>query len=78
MRISGCLIAYPYHRRLNRVKIPLNRQSDPNPIPIIIRSFCPADQSACSKLYLEGLVGGKIEDNDTGYDIDVTYRNFVP
>jgi ribosomal protein S18 acetylase RimI-like enzyme len=35
-----------------------------------IRSFRPEDQSACMALYIDGLVGGKIAENDTGYDID--------
>jgi GNAT superfamily N-acetyltransferase len=37
---------------------------------ITIRSFCPADQGACRKLYVEGIISGKIADNDTGFDID--------
>lgn len=37
---------------------------------VTIRSFHREDQVACKKLYLEGLVGGKISDNDTGVDID--------
>jgi ribosomal protein S18 acetylase RimI-like enzyme len=39
-------------------------------IPITIRSFRPEDAPACSKLYSEGLLGGKLADNDTGLDID--------
>jgi GNAT superfamily N-acetyltransferase len=35
-----------------------------------IRSFQPADAPACKRLYLEGLIGGKIADNDTGLDMD--------
>jgi ribosomal protein S18 acetylase RimI-like enzyme len=35
-----------------------------------IRSFRPEDQPACLALYVDGLMGGKIADNDTGYDID--------
>jgi ribosomal protein S18 acetylase RimI-like enzyme len=35
-----------------------------------IRSFQPQDQRACLRLYSEGLIGGKIADNDTGLDID--------
>ncbi len=38
--------------------------------PIQIRSFTPADAHACHTLYLEGLIGGQIADNDTGMDID--------
>ncbi len=36
----------------------------------VIRSFQPADADACRHLYLEGLIGGQIADNDTGMDID--------
>lgn len=39
-------------------------------IHTIIRSFRACDSAACRKLYSEGLVGGKIADNDTGLDID--------
>jgi len=39
-------------------------------IPATIRSFIHSDQAACSALYVDGLIGGKIADNDTGYDID--------
>jgi len=35
-----------------------------------IRAFCPADAPVCRKLYVEGLVGGKLAENDTGSDID--------
>ena len=35
-----------------------------------IRSFRPDDLEACQKLYREGMIGGKIADNDTGMDID--------
>ena len=39
-------------------------------IPAVIRSFTRADQPACTALYEQGLIGGKISDNDTGFDID--------
>ncbi|HWE04769.1 MAG TPA: GNAT family N-acetyltransferase [Tepidisphaeraceae bacterium] len=38
--------------------------------PFSIRSFRPSDAAACKLLYLEGIISGKIADNDTGYDID--------
>src|SRR5438094_4259181 len=41
-----------------------------NPLPVTIRTYRPADQAQVRKLYLEGLVGGKIASNDTGLDID--------
>lgn len=39
-------------------------------IPVSIRSFRAADLPACRKLYVEGLLGGKLAENDTGLDID--------
>lgn len=41
-----------------------------NPREFSIRSFRPADLPACRKLYVEGLLGGKLSENDTGLDID--------
>ena len=35
-----------------------------------IRSFRPADQAACGRLYAEGLIGGALSENDTGADLD--------
>jgi len=35
-----------------------------------IRSFTPADLSACQALYRDVVVGGQIAENDTGLDID--------
>jgi ribosomal protein S18 acetylase RimI-like enzyme len=35
-----------------------------------IRSFRPADQPACWRLYEDGLVGGALSDNDTCADLD--------
>jgi ribosomal protein S18 acetylase RimI-like enzyme len=35
-----------------------------------IRSFRPADLPACRKLYVQGLLGGRLAENDTGLDID--------
>jgi len=35
-----------------------------------IRSFRQGDLPACQKLYVEGLLGGKLAENDTGLDID--------
>jgi ribosomal protein S18 acetylase RimI-like enzyme len=38
-------------------------------IPATIRDFRPEDQVACAALYEDGLIGGKIADNDTGLDV---------
>lgn len=35
-----------------------------------IRSYLPRDLAACRQLYVEGLIGGKLAENDTGLDID--------
>jgi ribosomal protein S18 acetylase RimI-like enzyme len=40
------------------------------PLQWTIRGFRPADLPACRKLYVEGLLGGKLAENDTGLDID--------
>ena len=42
----------------------------PTDIPVTIRPFRPADQSACLTLYHDGLLGGRLAGNDTGFDID--------
>jgi len=39
-------------------------------ISIKIRSFEPRDQGACVGLYREGLLGGKLAENDSGLDVD--------
>jgi ribosomal protein S18 acetylase RimI-like enzyme len=38
--------------------------------PVTIRSFKCGDLATCSKLYREGLIGGRIAENDTALDID--------
>ena len=40
------------------------------PLPAKIRSFTPADQAACNRLYREGLISGGLSENDTGVDLD--------
>ena len=39
-------------------------------IPFRIRSFKREDLPACRQLYVEGLLGGKLAENDSGLDID--------
>ena len=39
-------------------------------IPVTVRTYEPRDADACRRLYVEGLLGGKLADNDTGLDID--------
>ena len=47
-------------------------------IPIRVRSFRDDDLPACRLLYAEGLLGGKLAENDTGldiHDIDQAYMS---
>src|SRR5262245_61551224 len=44
--------------------------SPPNSTEFTIRPFRPADLRACKRLYTEGLLGGKLAENDTGLDLD--------
>jgi ribosomal protein S18 acetylase RimI-like enzyme len=46
-------------------------------LPITIRSVRQDDCVACTKLYREGLVGGKIAENDTGLDIDDIWSAYM-
>jgi ribosomal protein S18 acetylase RimI-like enzyme len=46
-------------------------------VPATIRSFRPEDQGACNALYTEGLVGGKIAENDTAYDINHIHASYI-
>jgi ribosomal protein S18 acetylase RimI-like enzyme len=39
-------------------------------LEVTVRPYSPADKAACQKLYLEGLISGRIASNDTGLDID--------
>lgn len=51
--------------------------SDDSHIPATVRSFEPNDQAACRTLYEEGLLGGCIAENDTGYDMDHIYDVYM-
>jgi ribosomal protein S18 acetylase RimI-like enzyme len=47
--------------------------------PWIVRSYLPTDLPACRTLYVEGLIGGRIAENDTGLDIDdIDHAYMVP
>jgi ribosomal protein S18 acetylase RimI-like enzyme len=39
-------------------------------VPFTIRSFRREDLPACTQLYVEGLISGRMAENDTGVDID--------
>src|SRR5688500_4956771 len=45
--------------------------------PYVVRSFRREDIAACTQLYVEGLLGGKIAENDTGLDIDDIERAYM-
>jgi GNAT superfamily N-acetyltransferase len=49
----------------------------PLPSDTHIRSFRLEDIDACRKLYVEGLIGGKLADNDTATDIDDIQRAYM-
>ena len=42
----------------------------PVEIPVTVRSFRHEDLPACKRLYVEGLLGGKLAENDSGLDIE--------
>jgi ribosomal protein S18 acetylase RimI-like enzyme len=46
-------------------------------VPILIRSFEEADQAACAALYVDGLLQGKLADNDSGLDIDNIFAAYM-
>jgi GNAT superfamily N-acetyltransferase len=43
--------------------------ADPSP-SFRVREFQSRDLPACRKLYVDGMLGGKLAENDTGFDID--------
>jgi ribosomal protein S18 acetylase RimI-like enzyme len=54
--------------------MPGSTHSDPHdpptpPLPVRVRSFCAGDLPACQRLFIDGLLGGKIAEGDTGFDI---------
>ena len=50
---------------------PSDRSSPPaGPAPVTVREFRPEDLPACRTLYVDGLIGGRLAENDTGMDID--------
>lgn len=51
--------------------------SEQGTIPAIIRSFQAGDQPQCRSLYLEGLTGGCIAENDTGCDMDHIFDAYM-
>src|SRR4051794_37857718 len=52
-------------------------RSSPSAPGITIRTFRPHDTPSCTTLYREGLIGGKIAENDTGLDMDDIERAYL-
>src|SRR4051812_4060368 len=50
---------------------------DEQPNSFTIRSFRDADSAECVQLYREGLLGGKIAENDTGLDMDDVQQAYL-
>ena len=48
----------------------MSHPMDAPDVDFTVRSFRPGDLPACRVLYREGLLGGKLAENDTGLDID--------
>lgn len=48
-----------------------------DPSVVVVRSFRHDDQGACLSLYVHGLLGGKIADNDTGLDVEDIDRAYM-
>lgn len=44
--------------------------TDTRDVHFTVRSFRPSDQEACHVLYVAGLVGGSLAENDTALDLD--------
>ena len=48
-----------------------------NPLSVVVRSFRDDDLRACRVLYREGLLAGRLAENDTGYDIDDIHSAYM-
>jgi ribosomal protein S18 acetylase RimI-like enzyme len=57
-------------------RLPDSKSRDSKPL-FTIRSFRAGDLASCTALYREGLLGGKIAENDTGLDIDDIERAYM-
>lgn len=42
-----------------------------------IRTYRPGDHAMCKRLFLDGLIGGKIAENDVGADIDEIEKSYL-
>ena len=48
----------------------MDSPAGPGSVPFVVRSYRREDLPACTQLYVEGLIGGRMAENDTGVDID--------
>jgi len=58
-------------------RTPALMETPPGDLPINIRRFKPADLPACRELYVGGLAGGRVAENDSGLDIDDIERAYM-
>lgn len=49
----------------------------PGELSFLVRSYQPCDKQACRRLFIDGLIGGKIADGDTGTDIDCIDQHYL-
>lgn len=49
----------------------------PSDLAIVVRPYRASDHAACRRLFVEGLVGGRIADGDTGADIEHIGRHYL-
>ena len=43
----------------------------------VLRPYRPCDAAACRRLFVEGLVGGRIADGDTGVDVEQVEQHYL-
>lgn len=46
-------------------------------ISFVVRSYDPADCATCRRLFVDGLIGGKIPDFDVGTDLDDITKTYM-
>ncbi|QOV91417.1 GNAT family N-acetyltransferase [Humisphaera borealis] len=49
----------------------------PGELSITVRSYRASDRQACQRLFLEGLIGGRIAEGDAGSDIDAIDAHYM-
>ena len=46
-------------------------------IGFVLRSYRPCDAAACRRLFVEGLIGGRIADGDAGADVEQIEQHYL-